>query len=265
MDELQLNRILTGLAEGKTVVAWPRFLNAYSSDLLKVVKRFTRNEEDRSDCFLFVCEKLSQHGCRRLKRFVPNGAATFSTWLYAVVFNLCRDWWRTRYPRRRVFRSVARLSQFDQDLFRLYYQYGLSSQETLEELRGAYPNLSPNQLGVAKRRVLDQLTIRQRRFLLARQSQMVSLFTSAGEIIESEQLIVDEELGPGPSAEHLQSEEIMAQALQCLDAEDLLILRLRFERDLTLAEVARIMGLANPQAADRKIRKLLESLRKRML
>jgi hypothetical protein len=40
--------------------------------------------------------------------------------------------------------------------------------------------------------------------------------------------------------------------------------RLRFERDLTLAQVARLTGLKDAQTADRRLREVLEDLRERL-
>jgi DNA-directed RNA polymerase specialized sigma subunit len=37
---------------------------------------------------------------------------------------------------------------------------------------------------------------------------------------------------------------------------------MRYEQDLTLEQVARVLGLENAQAADRRIREVLQRLRK---
>jgi DNA-directed RNA polymerase specialized sigma subunit len=46
-----------------------------------------------------------------------------------------------------------------------------------------------------------------------------------------------------------------------LSPQEQLLLRLRFEQDLTLQEIARIAGLKDAQSADRNIRALLERVR----
>jgi DNA-directed RNA polymerase specialized sigma24 family protein len=49
-----------------------------------------------------------------------------------------------------------------------------------------------------------------------------------------------------------------------LPAPERLLIKLRFARDLTLAEIAKLMGFDSPQAADRRIRDVVEKLRGEM-
>jgi DNA-directed RNA polymerase specialized sigma24 family protein len=43
-----------------------------------------------------------------------------------------------------------------------------------------------------------------------------------------------------------------------------LLLRLRFDQDLTLEQIARLTGMESAQSVDRRIRRVLEELRQRM-
>jgi RNA polymerase sigma factor (sigma-70 family) len=56
----------------------------------------------------------------------------------------------------------------------------------------------------------------------------------------------------------------LAQALGRMDADSRLMLRFRYEKDLTLAEVARLMGLSNAQAADRRLRAIVARLQEEL-
>ncbi len=49
-----------------------------------------------------------------------------------------------------------------------------------------------------------------------------------------------------------------------LPPSERLLVRLRYGQDLTLEQVARVAGLGDPQRADRRIRKVLAELRRRM-
>ena len=53
--------------------------------IFQVGRYFEKDLDRASDCFQFVCEKLSEDRFRRLLRFKPQGTASFSTWLRAVV------------------------------------------------------------------------------------------------------------------------------------------------------------------------------------
>jgi DNA-directed RNA polymerase specialized sigma24 family protein len=43
-----------------------------------------------------------------------------------------------------------------------------------------------------------------------------------------------------------------------------LLLRLRFDQDLTLEQIARLTGMESAQSVDRRIRRVLQELRQRM-
>ena len=112
-----IGKMLKGLGSRDPLPAWTDFLHFYSRILLQVVRLSERDPDYVSECFVFVCEHLSEKGFRRIRRFNPEGQALFTTWLRAVVRNLCVDWQRKEFGRPRMFRSVAQLSQLDQDVF----------------------------------------------------------------------------------------------------------------------------------------------------
>jgi DNA-directed RNA polymerase specialized sigma subunit len=67
--------------------------------------------------------------------------------------------------------------------------------------------------------------------------------------------------GPEALSAHLQDVERLGTALERLSSSERLLLALRFEQGLTLAEVARIGGLGDPFRARRAIDAALTSLR----
>ena len=83
--------------------AWDDFLSRYAETILLIAKRHNHNRDDCNDCFVFVCEKLSERGYERLLKFQPGGRASFRSWLNVVVANLCIDWHRARHGRIRPF------------------------------------------------------------------------------------------------------------------------------------------------------------------
>ena len=68
---------------------------------------------------------------------------------------------------------------------------------------------------------------------------------------------------PTPEALALDAEDRvrLAEAMQRLAIQPRLVLRLRFEQDLSLKEVARLTGLAGPQGAAREVERALAELR----
>ncbi len=265
MDEVRRSQLFELLEQKQTEQAWPLFLQLYSNHVLQIVWRFAKDEDDRSDCFLFVCEQLSRKNCRRLRKFNPAGPAMFTTWLHAVVFNLCRDWRRTKFPRYRTFRSVSGLPEFEREVFHYHFERGMNLQETLEVLRYSYPHITRAQVADAAARLQKQITPRQRRFLLARRPKLESLSTGpeSGSVVR-DLPANDRSSEPEVAADRQQLELALNNALKALDPGDLLILTLRFQRDLSLAEIATVTGIVNAQAVDRQIQKIVETLRQKM-
>jgi RNA polymerase sigma-B factor len=72
--------------------------------------------------------------------------------------------------------------------------------------------------------------------------------------------------GPGPEAlaafRELRDE--LRRELAKLMPRDRLVLRLRFEQELTLSAIARLTGAGSPQAVDRWIRDVLQRLRRNL-
>lgn len=256
--------VVLRLAEGEKG-AWSRFLEEYAPIIFQVIRLFEEDEDRRSECFLYICEHLRRHRFRRLRRFRPDGPASFTTWLRAVTRNLYLDWRRSRFGRRSWMRVAAELPTVEREAYRLQVQQGMTLTETLGALQLLYPNLSKVELLGALDRLEAALgsnsTIRYR----SRRPTMISLTRDAeGSNGPSERPVRDPKPNPEGIALLNESHARLTAGLSRLPGRDQLLLRLRFEEELTLAEVARLIGLDNPQAADRQIRKALDRLRGRM-
>lgn len=231
--------------------AWSKFLDQYSAVMFGVVRFHERDPDRASECFLFVCEGLHRNRFQRLRRFDPSGPASFATWLRVVVRNLCLDWKRKKFGRFRLFRSIESLSPWEQELFRCVYQRGMSENEALLALRPRFPETSAADLEAGIARVQERLTSRQHWLLK----------TLVREDIEAE-AIPDEKPDPESQSLFRERTERVTEALLRIDAEDRLLLKLRYEKDLSLAQVAELLGIDSPQKVDRRIRKILGGLRR---
>jgi RNA polymerase sigma factor (sigma-70 family) len=241
--------------------AWSEFLEAFAPLIHQVIRCHDRNVDDSADCFLFVCQQLAQKRFRRLRRFREGGPASFPTWLRAVVRHLCLDWRRKRFGRFRVFRSVSRLPSLEQDVFRCVYARGMSLDETYLTLHPRYPTLSAQQLEDSLETVRQALTPHQRGLVESKRRLVVP--------IQNDPIDLDHQVHPiaDPEAVACSEEQRrnLKRALSRLSGSDRLILRLRYEQDLTLEKVAGLMELGNAQSADRRIRKVLAFLRSELI
>jgi len=261
VSEALISGILRRLDSSHAAAAWAEFLQEYSGAILLVVRHLEHEPDHVSDCYLFICERLCRDRFRRLRRFRPNGPAQFSTWLSAVVRNLCMDWHRREFGRHRVFRVIGQLSSLDQEVFRQVYERGLLQDDTLLILGPRFRGLSSQQIAESVERIQVRLTPRQRWLLAVRHMKPTG---NRGNNEEATPMPDPSDPQPDPEQRAVAEERIEAlrRGLDRLPSRERLLLRLCFEQELTLEEVARVLGLQDAQGADRQIKQALEHLRK---
>ncbi len=264
MPEKSFDKLLEQIGSHDPEEAWKIFLAEYSTTILQVVRHIEHESDFVPDCFQFVCEQLSANSFRRLRKFQPQGPAVFSTWLRAVVRNLCLDWRRKRFGRRRFFNSISRLSIFDQEVFRHLYERRLSFDDTFHSLRSMYLNITYAQLAESSTRIDSALTAKQRRLLDARLSDHAQQTNATADGTAAEASVLDP--APNPEAQAVLKERatVLRRALGRLPSRDRLLIRLRFEQELTLEQVAKLLDLGNAQRVERQIKAVLTKLRKEL-
>jgi RNA polymerase sigma factor (sigma-70 family) len=215
--------VLEQLRSGEPQQAWTQFMQEYSALIFHVVRHFEHNHDDTADCFQFVCERLSEKNFRRLNKFKVDGPAKFTTWLRAVVRNLCLDWQRRKFGRTRVFESISHLSAFDQEVFRCIYERGSPIEEAFLQLGASFPGITKGQLEESMERIDPALTTKQRWLLSAR-----SIQRSASTVDQSDGLSVAiPDAQPNPEVQTLLAEKraALAKALMQLSKGQRLLVR----------------------------------------
>jgi RNA polymerase sigma factor (sigma-70 family) len=262
MAEQSVENILQKLRSRDPHEAWTAFLEEYSALIFQVCRYFEKDLDRASDCFQFVCEKLSEDRFRRLLRFKAEGSASFSTWLRAVVRNLCLDRRRKEYGRPRRFRSISRLSGFDQEVFSCVYESGVSAEETLRLLQSRFPDVSSERVAESRDRIEEVLTSKQRWLLSIRSKRRPQETNPTVEEVEAApQEIPDPRPDPETQALLAARRGALDRALDHLSKRERLLVRLRFEQELTLEQIAKLLDLGNAQRVDRQIKEILERLR----
>jgi len=251
--------MLSALSPAERESAWCTFLDRYSGLIYHVVGSFDRDPDRRGNCFLFVCEQLAASDYRRLRKFDQGGRAAFSTWLCAVVHNLCLDWHRKENGRHRVFGSVARRSATDQLLFEVVFRRGLSTEEARQELSRRGVELS---FAAVEERIFELRRCLSSRQLWLLASGKTGLHCLDGEEEERHILEIPD---PSPDPEALvalrETHRHVSAALASLTDSDRLLIRLRYQEGLTLQQVAKLVGLRDAQTADRRLRDIIDHLR----
>jgi RNA polymerase sigma factor (sigma-70 family) len=256
--------ILKDLRSNRSREAWAEFLHQYSPVIFQTCQYATSDVDQAADCFLFACEHLSKNNFRRLLRFRPEGAATFSTWLRVVVRHLCLDWYRKQFGRARLFRSIARLSHLDGEVYRCRYEHGLSMDDTFLSLSPNFPGLTMEQLAAAEEQVQKSLNSRQLWLMGTRKAQLqMQPHDSSVDLMEAP---MNEPVDPRPDQESMffdrERENRVWQAVGKLPKPDRLLIRMRFGEGLSLEEIADLTGLSDAQRVHRRITSVLARLRK---
>ena len=201
---------------------------------LDVIRLFERDEDAVGNCYLFVCERLCRDTFRRLRRFQEDGPASFPTWLRAVVRNLCLDWHRQEFGRHRVFESVGRLSALDQGIFQAVFVECLPAEEAHLKISPRVPGLTVDLLRDGIRRVDQVLTSRQRWLLSVRRARAGhNLGARAQDDEELLQQTPSEALNPESWTALQEARAALLTGMARLTPRERLLIRLRFERDLT--------------------------------
>jgi RNA polymerase sigma factor (sigma-70 family) len=79
--------------------AWSRFVARFSPLLLHTARTVAREHDRAMDAYAHLLEQLHEDDGRRLKQFLEDSGAQFTTWLVIVARRLCIDFLRQRYGR----------------------------------------------------------------------------------------------------------------------------------------------------------------------
>ena len=261
MSDDTVTELLEQLSSGRVDAAWSEFLARYSPLIKHVIRRHGLDDDRITECFNHVCGALSDDGFRRLRSFRPDGPARFKTWLMAVVANLCVDWRRKEQGRVRPLRRVSRLPELDQQVYHCIYERRMSRVQCLQALMPRFPALTDATVSEINARLFTLLKPQQRWQLSSRTAALkpVTCGVSPEDDDPAWQLA---EPGPGPDdlAAELQEQRQLRDALARLPTEERLLLRLRYEQNLSLAEVARLTNQADLFRANRQIQSALKFL-----
>ena len=258
-----ITELLAGLGGPEGGDVWIEFLREFSPLLRQVIVFSFDDVDEQADCFVFVCEKLADKHFRRLRKFRSDGTASFPTWLRAVARNLCLDWARRAHGRTQPFTWTRSLPSPDEQIFRYVYEQGCTVQQAYLRLAVTTPGITEADVEERAAALASRISARERWQLSSRHPQIDSLDETD---VSGKELFELPDLAPDPEQVVIdkQAREAMASAMHKLAPSEQLLLRMRFEQNLTLQEIARLTGLKDAQTADRKIRSLLDRVRGQM-
>ncbi len=111
---------------------WHEFINRFSKLILKIIWQFENDYDAVMDKYLWICGKLCCNDFSVLNKFKigpHEETPKFTTWLVAVIRNLCVDAHRMHHGRKRIPKALLNLSAVELKIFKLYYWKGYSIEE----------------------------------------------------------------------------------------------------------------------------------------
>ncbi len=202
--------------------------------------------DERMDMYAHVCARLRADECRRLRQFRGvgvGGSCKFTTWLATVTLNLCREWIRTARGRRRLYRSIERLSAKHALVFKHRYWHGFTSRQILELIRplGYARCIDDVERTVAE--IENSLSSDHRWRILARKCKGTPAAHSLGDESTDKRCHTDEHDSVEQAAHR---EHVLKELRACvakLPAETRRVLDLRYREGLTARQVARCLEI----------------------
>ena len=201
----ELQDLLQASGEAARDEAWARFVARFSPLLLHTARTVAREHDRAMDAYAHLLEQLRQDDSRRLKQYVDDTGAQFTTWLVIVARRLCIDFLRQRY--------------------------------------GRAPTALSKTADQAMRRRLEDL-------IAVEIGEMGSLTEPRGD--------PDEEL------RRRELELALRASLAQLAPSHRLLLSLRFEDDVPVREIAKLLRYPTPFPVYRTLNALLAELRRRL-
>lgn len=239
-------------------VAWSFFVQHYSGLILHTVREAESDYDQVLDRYLYVCQKLTERGFKRLLSFKRGGQREFAAWLRAVTRNLCIDYLREQRGRRRLPRAIARLPALDQEVFEAALWQGHNATETHELLRVNHPKLDFAQVLESLERIQAALQPWQFQKALHQNPPPVSPVSRSGEDLLEQ--VPDVRAGPEEDTLLREKAKLLQEAVAELPEPARLLLRLRFELGLTLQEIARLSGLTDHRKVHEELARIFEQL-----
>lgn len=250
--------LLRRLRSDEAGIAWTDFIDRYAPLIMTVVNRFDSGNGRKSDCFLYVCERLCDDGFRRLLRFRASTAVRFESWLGVVVLNLCVDWHRKLFGRATLLPAVSALPSFDRDVYRLVIEKGMGKEAVYQALLADHPDLTREIVVNSVLRIYRVLTPRQRWQIQVWQHRRVAAGEEETGSLDRLPSLLS---GPEDDARERQELELLQAAMDELTPQDRLLLRLRYQEGLSLKKIAELLQLGDVNRAFRKIQAAVKALR----
>ena len=241
---------------------YSELLDRYTPILLRMIRRFLSDPDEVMETYTSICERLRQNNFQSLRRFRINSELT--PWLSVVVANACRDRFRKNRATSVPNSVINQLTKLEQFVFRYYYQERMVQSEIADAIQGKH-DMACSGLDVSRAigRINELLSVNKRWHLIAalranRPTLSIDDSDKEGAFPIIETLSYKEEESEGTDEKYSQ----VSEAIKDLDAEDQLLVLLRFEHGMRAIQIAKIMQFENHKYVYTRLRTIINRLRR---
>ena len=239
-------------------------LDRYTPVILRMIRRFLSDPDEVMETYTSICERLQQNSFQALRRFRINSELT--PWLSVVVANACRDRFRKNRASSVPNSVISQLNKLEQFVFRYYYQERVNQHEISELIQGKH-DMACSSLDVARglEKINNLLSVNKRWHLIAALRANRPTLSIDDSDTEGAFPIIDT-LEGDMSVQDDGDEQVsqLNDAIRELDAEDQLLVLLRFEHGMRAIQIAKIMQFENHKYVYTRLRTIISRLRRQV-
>ena len=226
-------------------------------------RSFSNNPDLAHDCFLYVWEKLHEDNSRRIGSF--RGEASFKTFLQSVTGKLIIDFRRSRFGYKVLPKYYWTFDEINRHVFKLFFYHNLSPGWVENSIQAEF-KIPPEEAQIRVDEV--EKRIRESRVNMDEIDEKRTVLL--GEEVDG---IASEGRGANPEESLITTEakekkemvlKVLREEVHRLEEEDILILQLYFEQDLSAREISGAIPGLDQKKVYKRIEKILKSLGKYM-
>lgn len=245
--------------------AYGKLLDRFTGVMLRMIGKFMRDPDEAMEVYTALCERFRAHDYRALRNF--RVGSDLLPWLSVVVANACRDRLRKRRVTSVPKSVLAKLDTFEELVFKYYYWRRVPHEDIAEIIstNEATP-CSPLDVMRAIGKINDLLSVNKRWHLLValnanRPSLSIEELRELGVFpaVTEPSADIDEALQNRDRVDRLN------EALDALEAEDRLLVLLRYEHGMTAPEIADVMSYENHKYVYTRLRTIVARLRRMLV
>lgn len=238
--------------------AWHLFIEKHADFIFTTLRRNGFDQDDVSDCFIYICEKLCEQDFRRLKTVQYVGQkGDITPWLNQVTKRLSVNWFWLVNGRKRLPKPIEEMPERQQKIFKFYFWQGQTPSGVYESMRlEQEKDLELADVFDSLEKIFATLSDKKLWNLLSgvlRMSKPLSIDKQDEETGLSIEITDDKPL-PEQVLTEKEESKILSDALKTLSPREKLVTKMRYEDTLSVADISGILNLE-----EREVRNLLKS------